>query len=225
MDIRRNGVISMVVIVSLCHLLFASADDDNKVSHIPTLCEVCRVFVYEMDKKMAETYSKQTLDLSSKPFSPDARKVDFSRSELRLLTVLETACEEVSDYAVQDKDGMQRYAKQPSETLSTLQGLRGRGVKVDIGMPWEVVEKQPNKEIASLKRQCEALAEEYEDDLSAWYFQHQEEPLVDYFCRNTVLKGKDQTCLALPWQPLGLPYSDGSGGPKKETGPKKRVEL
>ena len=73
---------------------------------------------------MADTYSKQTLDLSSKPFSPDTRKVDFSRSELRLLTVLETACEEVSDYSVQDKDGMQRYAKQPSETLSTLQGLR-----------------------------------------------------------------------------------------------------
>ncbi|OQV20378.1 putative Protein canopy-like protein 4 [Hypsibius exemplaris] len=166
---------------------------------------------------MKETFKKKTLDVSSKPFTPDTRKIDYSRSELRLIEVLDSVCDKVADYHVHSKEGMQRYAKQESETIDTLNALRNRGVKVDIGMPWELVEKQPNKEIMALKRRCEALAEEYEDDLSAWYFQQQEQPLLDYFCRKNILKGEDQSCLDQPWEPFGLPYSDGTGvGKTKE---------
>lgn len=45
-------------------------------------------------------------------------------SELRLIEVLDTACDKVGTYGVHVKDGMQRYAKQESDTLDALNSLR-----------------------------------------------------------------------------------------------------
>ena len=39
--------------------------------------------------------------------------------------------------------------------------------------------------------QCFDLVEQYEDDIEDWYWGHQEVPLVDYLCRNRVLKEQD----------------------------------
>ncbi|XP_055333386.1 protein canopy 4-like isoform X2 [Paramacrobiotus metropolitanus] len=157
-----------------------------------------------MEEKMQKTAAKLKLDLGSRPEGPDSRKLDYSRSELRLIEILDTACDDVSQYYVHVKDGMQRFAKQESETLDALNSLRRKGVKVEIGMPWEIVDKQANKEIMALKRKCEEVVEKYEDDLSAWYFQQQDtKPLTDFICRDRLLKKENQTCLDEKWQPYG----------------------
>ena len=37
--------------------------------------------------------------------------------------------------------------------------------------------------------QCENMIEEFEDDISEWYYKHQEENLYRWLCGNRVLKG------------------------------------
>ncbi len=54
----------------------------------------------------------------------------------------------------------------------TLEGLVSKGVKVDLGIPHELWDK-PSAEITQLKTQCEALLENYEEDIEDWYFNNQ----------------------------------------------------
>ncbi|OQV20383.1 hypothetical protein BV898_05670 [Hypsibius exemplaris] len=121
-------------------------------------------------------------------FTRDTRKIDYSRSELRLIEVLDSVCDKVADYHVHSKEGMQRYAKQ--ERIAVL-----KWISECLG---ELVEKQPNKEIMALKRRCEALAEEYEDDLSRMVLSTTRATIAGYFCRKNILKGEDQSCLDQP---------------------------
>lgn len=61
-------------------------------------------------------------------------------------------------------------------------------------MPYELWDK-PSAEITNMKTQCETLLENFEDDISNWYFHHQEIPLQNFLCRDRVLKGDDDKCL------------------------------
>jgi len=82
-----------------------------------------------------------------------------------------------------------------SETFSTLHGLVDKGVKVELGIPYELWDK-PSAEVTQLKTQCETLLERYEPDIEDWYFKNQESgPLIDYLCRDRVLAKKDAECL------------------------------
>ena len=40
--------------------------------------------------------------------------------------------------------------------------------------------------------QCENMVEEYEEDLSEWYYNHQDNNLHDWLCRSRVLRGKQK---------------------------------
>lgn len=82
-----------------------------------------------------------------------------------------------------------------SETFSTLHGLVNKGVKVELGIPYELWDK-PSAEVTQLKSQCETLLERHEDDIEEWYNHHQAEaPLIDFLCKDRVLKKKDSECL------------------------------
>jgi hypothetical protein len=82
-----------------------------------------------------------------------------------------------------------------SETFQTLHGLVDKGVKVELGIPFELWDK-PSAEVTQLKTQCETLLERYEPDIESWYFENQEQgPLIDYLCRDRVLSKKDSDCL------------------------------
>lgn len=55
---------------------------------------------------------------------------------------------------------------------------RDRGVKVELGIPYELWDK-PSVEITTLKTQCEDLLENHEADIENWYYNHQGEiPLI-----------------------------------------------
>jgi hypothetical protein len=109
--------------------------------------------------------------------------------------------------------GRTRFAKGTSETFSvdldhqfglsssscfvfqTLKNLELKGVKVELGIPRELWDDPP-AEVTELKRQCENLVERHEADIEEWYGSHQEKILlIDFLCRDRVLKKKDSECL------------------------------
>lgn len=124
------------------------------------------------------------------------KRVEYRKSELRLEESRENVCDQVLQYNIhKERKDSTRFAKGMSQTFQALHGLVNKGVKVELGIPYELWDN-PSAEITKLKTQCETLLEEYEDEISTWYFEKQGEvPLVDYLCRDIVLKGKNTKCL------------------------------
>lgn len=124
------------------------------------------------------------------------KRIEYRKSELRLEESKEDLCEQVLQYNVhKERKDSTRFAKGMSQTFQALHGLVNKGVKVDLGIPYELWDN-PSAEITKLKTQCETLLEEYEDPISKWYFEKQGDvPLIDYLCRDIVLKGKNTKCL------------------------------
>lgn len=120
----------------------------------------------------------------------------FGHSELRLIESLEDICSSLLDYNIhKEREDSTRFSKGMSSTFKTLHGLVAKGVKVDLGIPYDLWDK-PSAEITNLKSQCEQLIEKHEADIESWYFQHQEEkPLVEYLCADRLLKKGEAGCL------------------------------
>ncbi|KAL7033327.1 hypothetical protein ACKWTF_007548 [Chironomus riparius] len=109
---------------------------------------------------------------------------------------MENVCERILEYNIhKERKDSTRFAKGMSETFQTLHGLVNKGVKVELGIPFELWDK-PSAEVTQLKTQCEMLVERHENDIEDWYFKFQSEgPLIDYLCRDRVLAKKDAECL------------------------------
>jgi hypothetical protein len=56
--------------------------------------------------------------------------------------------------------------------LITCSICRDKGVKVELGIPYELWDK-PSVEITTLKTQCENLIENHESDIEDWYYSQQ----------------------------------------------------
>lgn len=80
--------------------------------------------------------------------------------------------------------------------FKTLHGLVDKGVKVDLGIPYELWDS-PSAEVTKLKTQCETLLEQHEADIENWYFNQQDkgQPLIKHLCKDIVLSGSDSKCL------------------------------
>lgn len=106
-----------------------------------------------------------------------------------------------------------------SQTFETLHGLVNKGVKVELGIPYELWDK-PSVEITNMKTQCETLLEQHEGDIEDWYYHHQgEESLKKYFCEDRALKGKNTKCLNEQ-----LKGDTGKKKPKENKSKKKKVD-
>ncbi|KAK3546165.1 hypothetical protein QTP70_025142 [Hemibagrus guttatus] len=86
-----------------------------------------------------------------------------------------------------------------SQTMNTLKNLVGKGVKVELGIPYELWD-EPSVEVADMKKQCETMLEEYEEVVEDWYFNHQEERLEKFLCEAHVLKHSESECLNEVWK-------------------------
>lgn len=124
------------------------------------------------------------------------KRTEYRRSELRLIETLEDVCGRILSYNLhKERSDSTRFAKGVSETFQTLHGLVNKGVKVELGIPYELWDK-PSVEITNMKNQCEKMLEEYEDDIGDWYFLYQETvPLIDFLCKQRVLYFEDRKCL------------------------------
>uniref|UniRef100_A0A6M2CPJ7 Putative conserved secreted protein ovary overexpressed n=1 Tax=Rhipicephalus microplus TaxID=6941 RepID=A0A6M2CPJ7_RHIMP len=179
-------------------------------------CEACKYLAVELEARLGET--GKTHDVIETGYSLDGKRKrkKYAVSELRLVESLDGVCDRLLEYNIHKErkdstlDGVcdrlleynihkerkdsTRFAKGTSTTFRTLHGLVAKGVKVDLGIPYELWDS-PSAEVTQLKSQCEALLEQYEADIERWYFGSQEEPLATYLCRHRVLRKGDADCL------------------------------
>lgn len=124
------------------------------------------------------------------------KRKEYKKSELRLLESLENVCDRLLQYNLhKERTDSTRFAKGMSQTFQTLHGLVAKGVKVDLGIPLDLWDKPP-VEVVQMKTQCEFMIEEHDEDIEDWYLNRQGDiKLVDFLCRDKVLKKDDQVCL------------------------------
>ncbi|PAA51117.1 hypothetical protein BOX15_Mlig029149g1, partial [Macrostomum lignano] len=182
--------------LAACCLLVARAADlvtkeDEHGVRQPTLCEVCKYSVIELEKRLAETESHSVVMTKA--------AVPYKDSELRLIEVLENPplCDRLLAYQLhKEHKNSLRFKPGKSVTFKTLDSLVAKGVKVDLGIPKELWDSAPT-EVHSLKKECEALIETWEDDIRDWFFTGRSAGvrLADFLCRQRVLRGREEACL------------------------------
>ncbi|MBN3270530.1 CNPY4 protein, partial [Polyodon spathula] len=120
--------------------------------------------------------------------------------ETRLAEALDNICQGILEYSVHaERPGSLRYAKGTSETMATLKNLVQKGVKVELGIPYELWD-EPSVEVSDMKKQCEAILEEYEEVVESWYLHHQDQRLESFLCEKHVLQSTELECLREEWK-------------------------
>ncbi|XP_066966598.1 protein canopy 4 [Macrobrachium rosenbergii] len=159
-----------------------------------TDCEVCKLVTKEVSERLQSTDSSDVIETG---YSIDGKKkkTKYNKSELRLVETLEEVCNGMLDYRIhKERKDSTRFAKKMSQTFQTLHNLVNKGVKVDLGMPYELWD-EPSAEISHLKTQCERFIEDHEDRISDWYFGKQKNPLKESVCKKVL---RDKKCLDEP---------------------------
>lgn len=174
----------------------------NQEERLPNKCEVCKLLTVELQDALEKTgRSKEVVELGEVlDTGKRRRKIKYNTSEMRLTEAMDNICERILQYKVHaERPGSLRYAKGTSQTMNTLKNLVEKGVKVELGVPYELWD-EPTVEVAELKRQCETMLEEHEEVVENWYFHHQDKRLERFFCEAHVLKNSDQECLNEIWK-------------------------
>lgn len=181
----------------LAYFVTGNLEEEQGVKYA-NKCEVCKVVATELEARLDET--GKTHDVLEIGYSVDdiapKRRKEYKKSELRLVESMENLCERILKYNIhKERSDSTRFAKGMSQTFKTLHGLVDKGVKVELGIPYELWDK-PSVEITTLKTQCENLLENHESDIEDWYLSHQGKvPLIRYLCSERALKGEDDSCL------------------------------
>jgi len=233
MDLRISSFLLFLLMIDAN---FGSKGDEEEADETdrhgvrePTRCEVCRILAFELNEQLLLTDKKETITIGR--FGDDSqktiKKIDYQRSESRLVEVLEKVCGDIEKYQIhaEHKRGVMRYRKHMSTTMSTLNGLRMKGVKVELGIP-EDLWNATSAETSKLKRQCDKLLEEAEESIEEWYMSDgTKELILEYLCRKRLLKyDPDTNCLdEFPeWNPNKQPAKDEDQDEVKNSAKKKK---
>merc|ERR1712136_108263 len=155
------------------------------------------------------------------------KKITYHTSELRLVEAMDGICDKILEYNMhKERTGSLRFAKGQSETMETLHGLVNKGVKVDLGTPYDMWD-EPSAEVTIMKSQCELMLEKHEEDIEDWYFNKQAKiSLINHLCQNLVLKSGNQECLDEEWTGKETKYAKedeaADGEPTKRTKKRKK---
>jgi len=184
------------VILVFLTTVFAGPEEEEGVRYADR-CEACKILATELQARLTETGKSH--DVIETGYSLDVKpkkRTAYKKSELRLLESLEGVCDRILEYNIhKERKDSTRFAKGMSQTFQTLHGLVNKGVKVELGIPYELWDN-PSVEVTNMKSQCETLLEQHENVIENWYFKHQEDaPLIKYFCEDRALKGMDTKCL------------------------------
>ncbi|XP_060710522.1 protein canopy 4 [Hemiscyllium ocellatum] len=183
-------------------LLAGSAAAEEEGARLPTECEVCKFLTLELQSALDKTkHSKEVWELGEVlDNGKRKRKIKYNMSETRLADAMDNICERILQYNVHaERPGSLRYAKGTSETMMTLKNLVNKGVKVELGLPFEMWD-EPSAEVTDLKKQCEKMLEQYEEVVEDWYFHHQDLDLERFLCMSHVLETNNQECLTEVWK-------------------------
>ncbi|VVC32597.1 Domain of unknown function DUF3456 [Cinara cedri] len=183
---------SFILLLLIAKSLSNTSEDGVKYAN---KCEVCKILAIELEGRLLETgKTSEYLELGYSIDQPKKKK-EYKKSELRLVESLDGLCERILQYNIhKERTDSTRFAKGMSQTFQTLHGLVNKGVKVELGIPYELWDK-PSVEITNMKTQCEDLLETYESDIEEWYFNDQTNSLLNYLCEDRALKNSDVSCL------------------------------
>lgn len=120
---------------------------------------VCKILATELQGRLEET--GKTSEVIETGYSVDdvkpKKKREYKKSELRLIESLEGVCDRILNYNIhKERSDSTRFAKGMSQTFQTLHGLVDKGVKVELGIPYELWDK-PSAEITNMKVQVNYL--------------------------------------------------------------------
>ncbi|KAM7366307.1 hypothetical protein PAMP_015757 [Pampus punctatissimus] len=178
---------------------FIKAEEDER---LPNKCEVCKFLSVELQEALEKSSrSKEVLEVGQVlDTGKRKRKIKYNTSETRLTEAIDNICERILQYSVHaERPGSLRYAKGASQTMTTLKNLVHKGVKVDLGMPFELWD-EPSVEVTDMKKQCETMLEEYEEVVEDWFFHHQDERLENFLCESHVLNTSERECMKEVWK-------------------------
>ncbi|XP_068612064.1 protein canopy 4 [Brachionichthys hirsutus] len=189
--------IFVLVLFYMCSFILVHGDE-----RLPNKCEVCKFLSVELQDALERTgRSKEVLEVGEVlDTGKRRRKIKYNTSETRLTEAMDDICERILQYSVHaERPGSLRYAKGASQTMTTLKNLVHKGVKVDLGLPYEMWD-EPSVEVADMKKQCETMLERYEDVVEDWYFRHQDQRLESFLCQSHVLEASEQDCMNEVWK-------------------------
>uniref|UniRef100_A0A8W7P0E7 DUF3456 domain-containing protein n=1 Tax=Anopheles coluzzii TaxID=1518534 RepID=A0A8W7P0E7_ANOCL len=161
----QHTVLALFALAALLIPATYGGPEENEGVKYADRCEACKILATELQARLSET--GRSHDVIELGYSVDdvkpKKRTEYRRSELRLLETLENVCERILEYNIhKERKDSTRFAKGMSQTFQTLHGLVDKGVKVDLGIPYELWDK-PSAEITQMKTQCETLIERYED--------------------------------------------------------------
>uniref|UniRef100_A0A4W3J7W8 Canopy FGF signaling regulator 4 n=1 Tax=Callorhinchus milii TaxID=7868 RepID=A0A4W3J7W8_CALMI len=198
-------LLPLFFLVSLLIGVAPSSSSSSEGERLPTKCEVCKFLTTELQAALDKTKrSKEVLELGEVLDSGKRkRKIKYHTSETRLAEAMDNICEQILQYSVHaERPGSLRFAKGTSETMNTLKNLVHKGVKVELGIPFEMWDS-PSAEVTDLKMQCEKMLEAHEEVVEDWYFNHQHLNLDTFLCEAQVLKDDERGCLTEVWSGKG----------------------
>ncbi|KAL5277206.1 CNPY3 family protein [Megaselia abdita] len=212
-----------ILCLTSCFIAIAFCKDSNDLAEkehgvtYASKCETCKYLAMELTDRLSETgKTSEVLEIGYSLDDVKTRKrKEYKKSELRLLESLENICDRLLQYNLhKERTDSTRFAKGMSQTFETLHGLVNKGVKVDLGIPYDLWDKPP-VEVVQMKTQCEFMIEEHDENIEDWYMNQQDNiSLVDFLCRDRVLKKDDQVCLE---EKIDENAKGDSGGKKEKT--------
>ncbi|XP_054763257.2 protein canopy 4-like [Lytechinus pictus] len=198
----------MAVFVCLFYIIFfvlhaVQVEVEAKVTdphREPSKCEVCKFVANELQETMEDTgKTSDVLHLGHRIDQPK-REIKYRHSELRLLETLDEVCPKILQYNIHaERQNSRRFSKGMSETMGTLHGLVDKGVKVELGIPYQMWD-EPSAAVTKMKQYCDTMVEQFEESIENWFFKtNQEKRLSEYLCRERVLSKEDLECLDEEW--------------------------
>jgi len=191
----------------------------------PSLCEVCKFLTSELMGRLVETGKTHEVIETGHGLDTKKKRQPYRTSELRLIEAVSDphVCEKILEYNIHaERKGSLRFSKGRSETMETLHGLVDKGVKVELGIPYELWDT-PSAGVTEMQRKCYKIVEDHEEEIEDWYFNYQDKDLTDFLCRDKVLQADDKECLSEVWTGKEKVYDadKGKGDDETETPPKK----
>ncbi|EGT50334.1 hypothetical protein CAEBREN_07110 [Caenorhabditis brenneri] len=141
---------------------------------MPSKCEVCALVSIEFDKLASRVHKRVSSEFAD---------------------ITEKVCEGFNEYKIhKEKTGVERFSRESSKTIATLEQLREKGVRVELGMPYEMW-NMPSAEVHALRQGCESLLEDYEEVIEYWFLKKTgSADLFKKLCVQNALINGDTSC-------------------------------
>ncbi|CAA94121.2 DUF3456 domain-containing protein [Caenorhabditis elegans] len=156
------------------YLLAEFAKCNTDTTFMPTKCEICALTSMEFEAKSVKVHKRLSSEFAD---------------------ITENICNGFNEFKIhKEKTGLERFSRAQSKTIETLKQMREKGVKVELGMPFEMWD-QPSAEIFALRQGCESLLEDYEDLIEEWFINKASlEDLFKQLCARNALKNQETSC-------------------------------